>query len=150
MTPTNPLTTSRKQLHTLLKGYFDPKGCLVQEDRLHRSVGRDGKTRIGVNPVRESPYRQSGQASEFRLQVQFYGPWKDQINNLEVVNPTWIETQAEIFKDLIRTGDPHQDDAWFYRVEEITYPDDPTGNATRFEAVVTAFGTNTALLETVG
>lgn len=150
MTVTNPLTTARKQLFNLLRTEFAADGFIVLEDRLHKSLGRDGKTRIGVSPLRERPLRQNIEVLQYQLHVQFYGKWKDEINPAEITDPTIIETYAERFKRALRTGDPDQDTVWYFILEAIDYPDDPTGNATRFEAEVTAMGTNSALLETTG
>ena len=150
MTVTNGMTTARKAVVNILRTEFAPEGYSVLEDRLHRSLGRDGRTRIGVSPDREQPVRENINAEVFRIAVQFYGNWKDQIKADEVVDPTDIETKAERFKRALRTGDPDTDSVWYFVLESINYPDDPTGNATRFEAVVNAFGTNSALVETTG
>jgi hypothetical protein len=150
MSVTNPMTTAREALTALLRTEFGPDGFEVSNDRLHRSLGRDGKTRIGTSPTREQPNNRGAEVMNYRIAVQFYGKWKDQIDPKEKVDPSAIETYAERFKRALRLGDPDTDNAWFFSLEDVSYPDDPTGNATRFEAVVTAFGRNSALFETVG
>ena len=39
---------------------------------------------------------------------------------------------------------------WYMTVTSVDYPKDPTGNKSRFEATVRAYGQNTALTETIG
>lgn len=150
MTVTSPQTVARLKLMSVLTTEFAVEAFPVKADRLHRSLGRD-KTVIGVSPVSEIPLSNNNNVINSLLLVQFYGKWKDDvIDPTMAVDPTTIETYAERFKRALRGNDPATDYVWYFKLREIQYPPDPTGNITRFEARVEAFGDNaTHLLETV-
>lgn len=147
---TSPTTTARLALMAVLADEFSVEGFTVVGDILHRSLGRDGKTRIGVSPLQETQYSRNALVNEPRLLVQFYGAWPDKIDPKTTVDPTKIETYAERFRRALHGHDPKTNTLWFFDKLEITYPHDPTGNATRFEARVTAMGSNSMLVETTG
>lgn len=151
MPVTNPATIARTKLLAVLQAEFgSDAGTVVVSDILHKSLGRDGRTRIGISPAMENPLSSNEAVMVYTMLVQFYGPWKDKIDPNQTVDPTLIETKAERFKRAVRGNDPDVDTAWYFKVNQIQYPHDPTGNATRFEARVQCVGTNTALIETVG
>lgn len=148
-TVTSPSTTARAVLRGILETEFALEGYPVSDDRLHASIGREG-TKIATSPIREIPLNRQDLALTCEILVQFYGRWKDEINNTTSVNPATIEGYAERFRRALLHHDPHTDHVWYFNLTEILYPPDPTDNITRFEAHVTAIGNNSALIETTG
>lgn len=147
---TAPITIARNKLIAVLTAEFAAEGWVPVADILHKSLGRDGKTRIGVSPMRESAIANNALLQRHTILVQFYRPWKDIIDPDQIVDPTDIETLAERFKRSLVRNDPDTNSAWYFELQDIEYPHDPTGNATRFEARVIAWGSNTSLVETTG
>lgn len=151
MSTTSPMTTARAKLVDILSTEFAADNFQVLGDRLHKSLGIDGKTRIGVSPLDENPVSNNRLITPYRVFVQFYGAWKDVIDPTQIVDPTPLEDYAERFKQALIGNDPDTNSTWFFRLDRLTYPEDPTGNMTRFEADVSCFGENTSLLrETTG
>jgi hypothetical protein len=149
MTVTAPITTARLALIQLLENEFATEQYPVKGSHLHKSLGRDGKTRIGVSPVTEAP-GQNQLVMQATLLVQFYGPWKDIVDPNYQIDATDIETKAERFKRALHGHDPDTNNVWYFSLLEIQYPHDPIGQNSRFEARVRAFGNNTSLIETTG
>lgn len=150
MPVTSPMTVARLTLAAAVEAEFVPDGFSVKNDRLHKSLGRNGHTTIGTSPLQEVPLPNDKNLLQYGIFVQFYGGWQDTINPEEVVDPAGIENYAERFKRVLQANDPDQSNIWYFNLAEITYPEDPTGNMTRFEAKVTAYGVNTSHVETTG
>jgi hypothetical protein len=149
VTVTSSATEAREHLIRLLKVEYAPERIPVLSDRLHASVGNQG-AKIGVSPVRETPWSRSAIALQTSILVQFYDNWDQIIDPTQTVDPAKIENHAERFKRLLRDNDPQTDHTWYFTLVELSYPPDPTDNITRFEATVTAWGNNPALVETTG
>lgn len=148
MTP--PETLARTGLMDILTAEFATDGFSVLDDKLHGSVGRDG-TRIAVYTERFVPNFSNRYVGESECVVQFYGKYDLKVDPNQTVSPGIIEARAERFRTALRAfSEPGTGDRWYYRLERLEYPDDPTGNKTRFEAYVRAFANNTALVETTG
>lgn len=144
------MTLARNALLARVHDEFDPDGFEISSDKLHKSLGRDGITRIGVSPVEETPLHSNRLVTGYIVLVQFYGAWPDKIDPQTAVDPSIVETYAERFKRSLKGNDPNTPSAWYFLLTGLTYPDDPTGNISRFEAKVTVMGTNSALVETTG
>jgi hypothetical protein len=149
MTLTAPETQARTALNTLITRTFSAEGFPVANDRLHGSLGSEG-TRIGISPVQSRPRTGNSYALRMEILVQFYGKWNKEINPNQKVDPAKIEGFAERFRQALRTGDPDTSSVWYFSLDRMSFPPDPTGNITRFEATIEALGNNTALLETTG
>ena len=87
---------------------------------------------------------------QFGMLVQFYGGWQPKIDPNQIVDPTPTETFAERFKRALYHQDPNQSSVWFFNLVDVAYPPDPTGNITRWEARVTAYGQNSSSLSVTG
>lgn len=146
---TAPITIARNKLISVLTTEFAAEGWAATSDILHKSLGRDGRTRIAVSPLSETPGGNK-LLMQYNMLVQFYGGWKDEIDPNTRVDPSKIETYAERFKRSLYKNDPMAPTAWYFLLQDIQYPHDPTGNATRFEARVLAYGENSMLIETTG
>lgn len=147
---TSPMTTARNALLARMHDEFGGDGFTVVADKLHKSLGRDGTTRIGVSPIQETPLSSNRLVVGYAMLVQFYGKWTDKIDPALSIDPTAVETYSERFKRSLKGHDPNTDTVWYFLLTDLTYPDDPTGNITRFEAKVTATGSNSSLIETTG
>jgi hypothetical protein len=114
----------------------------VAYDKLLRAAGKDGVAELAVYPEGAQPKR--GQRIELVVPVvlQVYLPFNPDPDEHLAVDPLTIVEHAEAFRQTFAPGTPATDDVWFLRLEGIRYPDDPTGNKTRFEALVEGLGTN--------
>lgn len=152
MAVTSTYETVATHLKAVIDTEFAPEGFTAILDKLHESLGRK-RVDIGIAPVRERRYARDAYVRETWIEVRFYDLWTQEISPDTLVNPVRIATFAERFSRAIEaynntvvgTGS-----MWFFDVEEIDYPDDPTGNKTRFHASVRAYGNNPAIVETVG
>lgn len=133
-------------LATIINTEFDPEDLLAQHDKLHESLGRR-RPEIGISPVRQQPQARNKLVLETTILVQFYDLWVQEISPDTQVNPFKIAGYAERFwkaaESQQATGN---NQVWYYSVESIDFPDDPTGNKTRFHATVLARGDNVGLV----
>lgn len=150
MTVTSQMTSARSAIAAALTTEFAAEGFTPVNDRLHESMGGDGRTRIGTSPIRSRPMPSNKLVQVSEVLVQFYGKWKKEIDPETRVDPAAIENYVERFLRRMRTSDPGTGTVWYFDVAEVTYPNDPTGNKTRFEARVNAYGNNPAHIETTG
>jgi hypothetical protein len=142
------MTDARARLKLVLDAEFTADGFSVSDDKLNRAIGRDG-AQIGISPIRERPGSNAG-TLEAEILVQVYGWYDPQINEFQQVDPAVVEDWAERFKDAMRPESIGNTSVfWYVRIEEILFPDDPTGNKSRFEARVKAFGNNNAIFASV-
>ena len=136
--------TARDRLKTVLAVEFAPDGFSVLDDKLTRAMGRDGNY-IGISPVEERD-GESAHTLEAEILVQIYGYYDPQINEYQQVDPATAEGWADRLRDSLRpeafSGD---NDCWYFRVKDVEYPDDPTGNKSRVEAKVVGYGPNNNL-----
>lgn len=143
-----PETTARNALISLLATVFAAEQFPIKDDRLHESLGWDG-TVIGVSPERTSSDQGNRYVSNIEILVQFYGKYNKEVDPRQTVSPSVVEGFAERFRNSLRgNADPNTGEVWYFTLERIEYPRDPTGNKTRFEAYLTAKGNNSALMET--
>lgn len=144
-----PETTAREALIAVLATEFAAEQFPIKDDRLHESLGWDG-TVIGVSPERTLSNPGNRYVSDIELLVQFYGRYNKEVDPKQTVSPSVIEGFAERFRSSLRQGvDPNTGSVWYFTLDRIEYPRDPTGNKTRFEAYLVAKGNNSALVETV-
>lgn len=135
---------------TVFNAEFAPEGFIMIPDKLHPSLGRNSVA-VGVSPTEDIASVRNRLVQETWALVQFYNFWTDEIDPETLVNPYVITAYAERFRDALRRAsaqDPGTGQLWYFDVDRITYPDDPTGNKTRFEATIRAFGNNSNLVET--
>lgn len=150
MAPAPPETQARHALIASLQDEFATEQIPVESDKLHGSIGHEGP-KIGVYPDRTSSSSTNRYVSEIEIVVQFYDRYTLKVDPKQKVSPDKIESYADRFRRKLaeRTTDPRTGSVWYFTLERIDYPDDPTGNKTRFEARLRARGNNTALVETV-
>ena len=130
----------------MLESIFSEEEFNIAKGRLNRSLGDDG-TYIGVSP---EGWRHSASTQlyvEVPILVQFYGAYEKVVDRKRVIDSTPVEEYAERFRNgIVGVHDnPHTSKAWYFLVERMSYPPDPLGNLTRWEAQVVARGENTAI-----
>lgn len=137
---------------TAFNDEFSDEGFIMVADKLHESRGRK-RVDVGVSPIRDILLPNNSTVQATYIFVQFYNIWDEKIDPSTVVNPNVITSYAERFRQAVQRSQvnyPQTSQVWYFDVEGIEYPDDPTSNKTRFEATVRAYGNNAALLETSG
>lgn len=147
-----PETLARQALIAMLAAEFAAEQFPIRDDKLHGSIGQTG-TVLGVYPERSVPQGNDAYINQMMIGVQFYGKYDLKVDPEQSVSPATVETYADRFRTALRTRNPDVNTGavWFFKLERIEFPDDPTGNRTRFEASLTAFGNNGALIsETSG
>lgn len=148
---TSPYVQVAEALETIIEAEFDDKSLVVQHDNIHESLGYEG-TVVGVAPEDETPTTGRMIQQEIRVRVKFYDYWVKEIDNHTQVDPRVIAGYAERFRRACyaqHASVTGTELVWFFDVITVTYPNDPTGNKSRFEAVVRAFGQNSGLVETL-
>lgn len=139
-------------LQDIIADEFAAEGFTARLDHLHESLGRT-RVDIGISPEDDFVMASNNTVQNTIVKVQFYDQWRQEISPETVVDPTRITGFAERFRKAIREADGRTDPAtgetWFFGLERISYPKDPTGNKTRFEATLKGWGNNAALVETV-
>lgn len=147
----SPFESVANALKDIIDNEFAPEGYKVIFDNLHESLGRQAVA-VGVAPMEEAPWNDA-LALEIWVEVRFYDLWKQEISPDTVVNPTRITAFAERLRDAVRRYNKDYfgtSRLWFFDLQRIQYPNDPTGNKTRFHATIRAYGNNAGLVETSG
>lgn len=141
-----PETLIRNRLVTILTNEFGGDGLKVYSDKLTRALGDDGHY-AGVSPNSSQEATNDVLTLNMEFLVQVYRRYDPQIDYKQRVDPTTIESWADRFRVACKTQDDiNQPEAWYFRIVRIDFPDDPTGNKTRFVATIRCFGNNTSQL----
>lgn len=142
--------TAATAIISIFNAEFAAEGFVMIPDRLHDSLGRY-RVDVGISPDEERPMMRDRNTAEHYLTVQFFGLWTDEISPDTQVNPFKITGYAERFKTALRDASvPSSGSLWYFDIDRLQFPDDPTGNKSRFVASIRAFGNNTGLIETTG
>lgn len=147
---TNPYADIADALKEIIDAEFAPEGYTAIHDNLHPAVGREG-TRIGIAPEEETPRVGNMVQQDTSITVKFYRRWDADVDETKKIDPRTITSFAERFRQaLYNARYQGAGTVWYFNLVRLRYPNDPTGNKTRFEADLVAYGSNTALVETVG
>lgn len=147
----SPYQTVAAAIKAAFDAEFAPEGFVMAYDNLHESLGRT-RVDVGIAPIEDYPSGNNSLVQETLVEVKFYDLWKQEISPETVVDPARIASFADRFRQALRRSqvtDPGTGMVWFFDVRRIRYPNDPTGNKSRFVAEVRAFGNNSNLVETV-
>lgn len=141
------MTELRNAIRTSVETEFAPEGLTVLDDKLHESMGTEAPI-AGVYPEAERPHS-SGVVGIFIVGLQVFQRWDPQIDPAQKVDPALIEDWAWRLQRRMRPESTvNGENISYYVVSEVLYPDDATGNKTRFVATLTGFGHNPSLMET--
>ncbi len=131
---------------TGIKAIFDQEfaaeGITAQHDCLHESLGRQ-RVSVGISPTRSTFAPNNAVVRHIYILIQFYDIWKQEISPETQVNPFKIASYAERLERALETAqasEPGSNEIWFYTVTNVDFPRDPTGNKTRFEMTIRAYG----------
>jgi hypothetical protein len=139
-------------LAQILNTEFAAEGIIATHDNLHDALGRNSRE-VGIAPVEDVVNTRNATANETWAEVKFYDFWKQEISPSTAVDPRVITNYAERFRRACRAAiatDPHTGVLWYFDVVRVQYPNDPTGNKSRFVATVKGYGNNSGLVETTG
>jgi hypothetical protein len=148
----SPFEVVALSLKQIIDTEFAPEGITAIFDNIHEALGQTRVT-VGIAPVEDVPRAGNAVVQETWVEVRFFDLWKREIDPGTVINPTRITAFAERFRRAVRSSqatDPGTGQVWYFDVTRIQYPNDPTGNKSRFVATIRAFGNNSALVETTG
>ncbi len=147
---TSPFETVATAVKAVFDAEFAAEGYTMIFYNLHESLGRT-RVDVGIAPIEDLVSNNNWLVQETWVEVRFYHLWKQEIQPTTVVNPVQVAAYAERFRDALRRAqaqDPGTGQVWFFNLRRVTYPNDPTGNKTRFHATIRAFGNNSNLIET--
>lgn len=143
-----PETLVLTAVKELTEAIYTPEGWTVNFDKLPRSTGHDApEAALAVYPEAATPDPRHRVMLVIPCVLQVYLPYEARVDEGQQVDPTTIAGYADRLRRGFATGQgAGNSDLWYLRIDNITYPDDPTGNKTRFEAQITGRGDNTAEL----
>lgn len=145
----SPYQEAADALKLIIDAEWATESWTAIQDNLHPAIGQEG-TRIGIAPEEETPRSGNMYMTDIVITVKFYRRWDAEVDYTKKIDPREITGHAERFRRALRnSSDPMTDNVWYFNLIRIRYPNDPTGNKTRFEADILAYGSNTALIETV-
>ena len=146
----SPYAEAAAALETIINAEFAPEGRTAAHDNLHPAVGDQG-LRIGIAPEDETAMPGNMVVNTIGITVKFYNRWDAEVDQYKRVDPRPITEYADRFRQAVRRHNGvSTGKLWYFNLTRIRYPNDPTGNKTRFEADIVAFGNNTGLVETTG
>lgn len=141
------ITEFRQQVKTIVEDEFAPEGLTVRNDKLHDSLGWDGAV-SAVYPSAEAP----GDATivqNMLVVVQVFQRYELNVDPEQRVDPAKIEEWAwRLQRAFKQDMGPGTEKVWYWNVAHIEYPDDPTGNKTRFVMSLEGYTSNASLIET--
>jgi hypothetical protein len=150
MADPSPFLTVATALQAIIAAEFADEQFTAILDNLHESLGRE-RVDIGIAPTEDYPRESNELTQETLVEIRFYDLWTQEISPETVVDPSQITGYAERLKSAIRVAEAQEagtSEVWYFTVRRTTYPNDPTGNKTRFHMQVRAFGNNAGLTET--
>ena len=146
----SPYQNVAEALELVINAEFTPEGIIAQHDNLHGALGQT-RPWVGIAPSYEQPNGRNMLALEIWLEVKYYDLWKQEIDPQASVDPRVISAKAERLRRACQNANATFGDnqVWYFDVMRVEYPNDPTGNKSRFVATIKAWGANSALVETV-
>lgn len=149
MAVTAPETAARERLIGVIEAEFS--GLEVRSDKLNESLAQD-KALGAVYPGTATESPRNGFVLDTVVYVQLFRKWSNRLDAKQTVDPAEIEEWAERLRracqdDLSTPGNVH---VWYFRVQRVDYPPDPSGNISRLLAAVLVESQNPALVETTG
>jgi hypothetical protein len=141
------ITELRQSIKASITTEFAAEGLIVLDDKLHDAMGTE-KNIAAVFPEGER-MDSSGIVSRFVVSAQVFMRWDPQIDPAQIVDPGIIEGWAwRLQRRMLADSNVNGANVSYYIVSEVLYPDDPTGNKTRFVLTAVGFGHNPSAAET--
>lgn len=151
-TATSAYEVIANALESIINAEFTDLEIVAVHDNLHESLGRK-RRECGIAPVEDDIPSSNGLVLASVAEIRFYDFWKQEISPETAVDPRIITNYAERFRRAVHAARANQVGTgvmWYFDVRRIQYPNDPTGNKTRFHAQVRGYGNNSGLVETSG
>lgn len=145
----DPYAVAAEGLKAIIDVEFADELIVATHDKLHESMGLEG-IEVGISPTDQVPLSSNANVLDTGLFVQFYGLWEKMVDPTQQVDPRLVTGWADRFRRRVEStqaGAAGSSEVWYYEVLRVEYPDDPTGNKSRFNAYVRARGDNTALTQ---
>ena len=145
----SPATAIRNELKDLIATVYSDEGWTAADDKFGRSKGMGmAEDEAAIAVYTDSETQRPGRILELivLVTVQFHLGYKAEPDETIVRDPGVIEAYADRLRAAFDEGGGA--DHWFSHLISITYPDDPTGNKTRFEARIEGRAGNTPALPT--
>lgn len=139
-------------IKAIIDAVFAAEGFKAKHDDLHESLGHR-RVEIGISPLRITPMAQNQSVDQTFIKIQFYGLYKREVDPELQVNPFKVAAYHDRLAVALETQqafDPASNDVWYFQITNTEFPRDPTGNKTRFEMTVRAYGGSPGLGETTG
>jgi len=147
---TSPYELAAAAIKQIIDTEFADLGVDTLHDQVHESLGHD-RIVVGIAPNYDAPQARDENVQETWLDVRFWNLYNLQIDPEQIVDPRIITNYAERLKRAVKAANiTINGQVWYFSVRRTTYPDDPTGNKSRFVMTFRAFGNNAALVETTG
>jgi hypothetical protein len=146
---TDPYTSAANAIAGIITAEFAPELIVPTHDKIHESLGTEG-IEVGIEPMRWGRQARNANVKDTFLLVRFYDMWEKHIDPTQQVDPRRITAFADRFERRLEStqatvkGD---NVTWYFEVTGVEFPDDPTGNKTRFVATIKAVGDNAALIQ---
>lgn len=137
-------------LETIVNQEFLEEQYVVKHDDIHESLGED-RTTIGIAPDDQTPRSDNRMIQETVVVVKWFGKYEARVDPTQHVDPRPITGRAERFLRACGAAEVTSSQGfWYFNVDRIEYPSDPTGNKTRFVAYIRAYSQNPSIIETTG
>jgi hypothetical protein len=142
-------TIVANHLEAVINSTFAAEGVVARHDVVHESLGQQGPI-VGIAPVRDLSLLSDRVVQNTYVEVRYLDHWQKMVDPTQAVDPRSITAKADRLRVALRDAllTP-SGELWFFSVDETTYPNDPTGNKTRFYMVIRAWGNNSSLVETI-
>lgn len=147
----SPMTDARARVKAIIAAVYTAEGWTAGDDKFGRSKGMGeahGTASISVTPDYERERFGKAYILDLGILVQFYLGYDAEPDETISRDSTIIEGYADRLRAAFAGAGSRVDvgDAWYLRLTGIEYPEDPTGNKTRFEATIVGEATNAAAL----
>ena len=138
-------TQTRDRVKEVIEDTFDTEGFTVSDDKLTRAAGMNGEAELAVYPELTSEDPDNVEHGVATVVLQLYCAYTAEPDETIVVDPGIIEGYADRIRTAFQSASGgNNPDLWWLRCVRIEFPDDPTGNKSRLEAIIEGHGQNRA------
>jgi hypothetical protein len=147
-TTIDPYLLASEAVAQIITDEFAAEQIAPIHDQIHESLGTDRVT-VGIAPAAETLDARNATVNVYTIEIRFFDLWDKEIDPEQTVNPRKITMYGNRLKRAIEQAQFQSDaNVWYFRWVRTDYPNDPTGNKTRFIMRIEALGDNTSLIET--
>lgn len=137
----------RAYIKTAIETEFASEGFKVENTKLLRAAGSDGRTRLATSPVTSRENDRVAVRLDVEVVLQFYLAFDATPDENRTVDPSVIEGYADRVRTALAPSSAMATaNLWGLRVTRVDFPDDPDGQKTRLEATIAGFADNKAAL----